>query len=178
MKENIKAPRRWPLCGEFTGNGEFPAQRASYAENVSIWWWWINKSPDIAWKLSCTIMFFIQGEKSWNAFRWFRQHLNISNCLSLNTIKFNLNIEIFQFERRMFICSDRKTQFVPNVLSSLINSSDMAWICTECHFKGKFYPLRGRSTDDLNKNNCLKMMWEMHIEFNLSGAEAGIFREN
>ena len=34
----MKAPRHWPLCGEFTGTGEFPAQRASYAENVSIWW--------------------------------------------------------------------------------------------------------------------------------------------
>ena len=30
--------RHWPLCGEFTGTGEFPAQRASFAENVSIWW--------------------------------------------------------------------------------------------------------------------------------------------
>ena len=38
IKENTKAPRHWPLCGEFTGTGEFPAQRASYAENVSIWW--------------------------------------------------------------------------------------------------------------------------------------------
>ena len=38
IKENIKAPRHWPLCGEFTGTGDFPAQRASYAENVSIWW--------------------------------------------------------------------------------------------------------------------------------------------
>ena len=37
-QRNIKAPRHWPLCGEFTGVGEFPAQRASYAENVSIWW--------------------------------------------------------------------------------------------------------------------------------------------
>ena len=27
-----------PLCGEFTGTGEFPAQRASNVENVSIWW--------------------------------------------------------------------------------------------------------------------------------------------
>ena len=36
--QNIKAPPHWPLCGEFTGTGEFPAQRASYAENVSIWW--------------------------------------------------------------------------------------------------------------------------------------------
>ena len=31
-----QAARHWPLCGEFTGTGEFPAQRASYAENVSI----------------------------------------------------------------------------------------------------------------------------------------------
>ena len=38
IKENIKAPRHWPFCGEFTGIGEFPAQRASNAENVSIWW--------------------------------------------------------------------------------------------------------------------------------------------
>ena len=38
IKENTKAPRHWPLCGEFTGTGEFPAQRASNAENGSIWW--------------------------------------------------------------------------------------------------------------------------------------------
>ena len=38
IKEYIKAPRHWPLCGEFTGAAEFPAQRASNAENVSIWW--------------------------------------------------------------------------------------------------------------------------------------------
>ena len=37
-KKNIKAPRHCPLCGEVTGTGEFPAQRASYAENVPIWW--------------------------------------------------------------------------------------------------------------------------------------------
>ena len=37
-QRNIKAPRHWPLCGEFTGTGEFPAEKASNAENVSIWW--------------------------------------------------------------------------------------------------------------------------------------------
>ena len=37
-QENIKALRHWPLCGKFTGTGEFRAQRASNAENVSIWW--------------------------------------------------------------------------------------------------------------------------------------------
>ena len=38
IKENTKTPRHWPLCGEVTGPGEFPAQMASNAENVSIWW--------------------------------------------------------------------------------------------------------------------------------------------
>ena len=38
IKENIKALRHWPLRQEFTGPGEFPAQMASNAENVSIWW--------------------------------------------------------------------------------------------------------------------------------------------
>ena len=37
-KKYIKAPRHCPLSREFTGTGEFPAQRASNAENVSIWW--------------------------------------------------------------------------------------------------------------------------------------------
>ena len=29
--------RHWPLWGEFTGDGKFPAQRARNAENPSIW---------------------------------------------------------------------------------------------------------------------------------------------
>ena len=31
-KKNIRASRHWPLCGDF------PAQMASNAENVPIWW--------------------------------------------------------------------------------------------------------------------------------------------
>ena len=38
FKENIKAPRHRPVCGNSPGTDEFPAQMASYAENVSIWW--------------------------------------------------------------------------------------------------------------------------------------------
>ena len=38
IKENIKAPLHWPLWGESTDDGEFPAQRASNAEKVYIWW--------------------------------------------------------------------------------------------------------------------------------------------
>ena len=37
IKENIKVPRHWPE-GNSPGTGEFPAQMASKAENVSIWW--------------------------------------------------------------------------------------------------------------------------------------------
>ena len=37
-QRNIKAPRHWPLCGEFTGTGEFPVKMACNAENGSIWW--------------------------------------------------------------------------------------------------------------------------------------------
>ena len=38
IKENIKAPRHWPLWGEFTGDRWIPRQMASNAENDSIWW--------------------------------------------------------------------------------------------------------------------------------------------
>ena len=38
LKENIKPPRHWLWAGKSPGTGEFPAQMASYAENVSIWW--------------------------------------------------------------------------------------------------------------------------------------------
>ena len=39
IKENIKAPRNWTLCeGNSPETGEFPSQRASDAENASIWW--------------------------------------------------------------------------------------------------------------------------------------------
>ena len=38
ITENIKAPRHWPLWGNSPVTGELPAQRASNAQNVSIWW--------------------------------------------------------------------------------------------------------------------------------------------
>ena len=38
IKENIKALRHWPLCGEFTDDRWIPRTRASNVENVSIWW--------------------------------------------------------------------------------------------------------------------------------------------
>ena len=37
IKENIKAPRHWPLCGEFTVDHWIPRKKANNTENVSIW---------------------------------------------------------------------------------------------------------------------------------------------
>ena len=37
-QKNSKAPHHWPCEGNSSVTGEFPAQRASNAENVSIWW--------------------------------------------------------------------------------------------------------------------------------------------
>ena len=38
LKENIKAPRHWPQCGEFTGDQWIPRTKGQQRENVSIWW--------------------------------------------------------------------------------------------------------------------------------------------
>ena len=37
-QRKIKAPRHWPLWGEFTGDRWIPRTRISIAENISIWW--------------------------------------------------------------------------------------------------------------------------------------------
>ena len=36
IKENLKAPRHWSLCGKFTGRRWIPAQKTSNPENGSI----------------------------------------------------------------------------------------------------------------------------------------------
>ena len=38
IKENIIAPRHWLCEGNSPVTDEFPAQRASNADNISIWW--------------------------------------------------------------------------------------------------------------------------------------------
>ena len=64
IKENIKALRHWPLCGEFTGGrwithtkGQwrgkcFHLMTSSNAENVSIWW---RHHDDTLWLVSMWI---------------------------------------------------------------------------------------------------------------------------
>ena len=68
IKENFKAPRHWPLCREFTGTGEFPAQRASYAENVAIWW----------------RHHAMENKYTWNLDRWIGLHLICCEPINFN----------------------------------------------------------------------------------------------
>ena len=53
IKENTKAPRHWPLCGEFT------AQKASNAKNVSIWW--PRHAGEVVTSIACTDAKTIRG---------------------------------------------------------------------------------------------------------------------
>ena len=49
IKENMKAPRQWPLRVEFRDSDEFLAQMASNAGNVSIWWRHHAMEPVAGW---------------------------------------------------------------------------------------------------------------------------------
>ena len=59
IKENIKAPRHWPLCREFTSDRWIPAEMASNTENVSIWWHHYDHMH-ILWYLYSTLLVWIQ----------------------------------------------------------------------------------------------------------------------
>ena len=55
IKENIKAPRHWLCAGNSPVTGEFPAQMANNAKNVSIWWrHHIMTSSWKCWCLRCS----------------------------------------------------------------------------------------------------------------------------
>ena len=65
-------PRVTGLCvGNSPGTGEFPAQMASYGENVSIWW----RHHDLSWYTSSN--FFVCVEKTVSRYR---NHWGIYKC--------------------------------------------------------------------------------------------------
>ena len=81
----------WPLCGEFTGTGEFPAQRPSYTENVSIWW---RHHVSVIY----TFTLAIWGNLGWgllSEFLPFRYFLKFS-ALSKHTLAIEYHVNIWQ----------------------------------------------------------------------------------
>ena len=102
IKKNIKARRHWPLCGEFTGSGEFPAQRASNAENVSIWWRYHGSKQSWA---SCTIDVHIYLQ-NWETYLYSFKHNDIT-ILSLLSVQVQ--------SRRLYSQSMKKDKKYSNV---------------------------------------------------------------
>ena len=101
IKENIKASRHWPLCGEFTGTGEFPAQRASYAENGCIWWrhhemmsqWLSQEMTLIHVGLTFTVLIEFWRASSptgWKIYRQVDEHW-YTNLFTLDLIAYTTN---------------------------------------------------------------------------------------
>ena len=66
IKENTKAPCHRPLWGELTGHRWIPAQRASNAENVSIWWRHHEKAYFILWHETIPTDLVVEHQTHWN----------------------------------------------------------------------------------------------------------------
>ena len=93
MKENIKAPRHWPLCREFTGDrcGEFPAQMTGNAEkfpfdDVIMTALWSMSSPSLPdrWHNNCDHWQIYCDQPDWNI-----SHPSVIryDCISANNIR-------------------------------------------------------------------------------------------
>ena len=166
IKENIKAPRHWPLCGEFTGDRWIPAQMASNAENVSILWRhhvqsWCNftpRKPSLKLPSSATdghgqindsfVKHRTQRMTGW----WFsyicivmacseRQQSN--HCVLVNTkkkhLKKNHGMKTLYKHDETYINWTRKVYRlqVGQILLSLCCNKPPWWSRTSWHFKGQ-----------------------------------------
>ena len=83
--KNIKAPRHWPLCGELTG--EFPAQRASNAETVSIWWRHHGVSVDWWWE------------------NRYVGHISNGNCCEIHGLTMQFDFKSIHLDYKKFLCN-------------------------------------------------------------------------
>ena len=108
IKENIKAPRHWPLCGELPVAGEFPAQMASNAENVSIWW---RYHVNIHIVYNQAYMMFARWYKeawhnpAWHPLTWLEWNISRSELIALGGYMFILFNFICESDHTP--CSDR-----------------------------------------------------------------------
>ena len=94
-KENIKAPRYWPLWGESTGDRWIPLTKGSNAENISIWWhhhdnlWWVF---DDVFSLLVKSHHIISRHKPYHKMRCVRCHENSFG--KWNTPRFSVSVSV------------------------------------------------------------------------------------
>ena len=99
------------FCGEFTGTGEFPAQRASYAENVSIWWrhhdTWVNKMGKSTVKLRdnsnviriCHLRTRLTNVMGSGRFSAPLTQMDSGPCFNINTVFPEMGIPVIKIRR-------------------------------------------------------------------------------
>ena len=115
IKENIKVPRHWSLCGDSPGTGEFPAQMASNAENGSISWrhhgmvelkrYWVCNNWSLSSIISTVMLTSLQNRHhikinlQWNIYlppRHIEAHLNTTNEVMISQLTSSKRINIYR----------------------------------------------------------------------------------
>ena len=91
-QRNIKDPCHWPFEGNLPVTGEFPAQRANSAENVSIWWRHHVLQRRLASLHRWTMIAF------WHRMRYFL-HAQGQTCLLWNNKPLPQDYSAFTIER-------------------------------------------------------------------------------
>ena len=94
IKESIKAPRHWPLCGNSPVTGELTAQMGSNAENISIWW--RHHGNGVSWGILFTWLYpsadLEQTPKTRETLRWhFRTNASPYFANQANTVCCGIN---------------------------------------------------------------------------------------
>ena len=118
IKENIKAPHRWPVWGVPPVTGGFPTQRTSNVENVSIWWRHHvpemdhTKSKNGYWKASITakcvsILTIIGSDNGLSSGRrlaiiWTNARILLIGTLGTNFSEILIEIYILSFKKMHF----------------------------------------------------------------------------
>ena len=127
----MKAPRHWPLCGEFTWTGEFPAQRASYAENVSIWW---------RHHVSCSSQLSFQNHRI-NHFKIISMlrillleliYMCLCVCASCNDIAFSKILTKYNRIWRTYSCYNHVSRVLPHECTSTCHRDQQKLVTKAC----------------------------------------------
>ena len=110
------------LCaGKSPGTGEFSAQMASNAQNVSIWW----RHHELAWILSWVCLINLGYRKP---FTWSRRGDNIQNCCWWGVAIFCCTWAYFVSSFPVSVLNTKNIiVFVGIVYWNLINSQELCW---------------------------------------------------
>ena len=129
IKENVKAQRHWPLCGEFNGDRW---QRASNAENVSIWW----RLHDV-WTCMCVRVSWTRAYLHVFTLEWIcacvRVSMSMCSCMCVVRIISGLLCTCMHIYYYIYVCviETTNTWMCLSLLSAVVTINQMwnyAWL--------------------------------------------------